>query len=185
MGVQLGSNGQPDLGYYWNGNSGSGNWTSGFTSFYPLAGVNNNGIAAGQELTVGAYWSPSIGLNGTGKLLLSDPSSSIDGLNDNTYLVGDSGSQAILFDTSSQQMYNMNNYLTGSMPFSQLNNLTDINNSNQFTGVGQVNGVQHGCVGTLETPEPGTLTLLAAASLAVVGKCLFWAARRRREQGTW
>jgi probable HAF family extracellular repeat protein len=163
VGVQLDSNGNPNGGYYWNGAGYA--WTTSFTSFYPLAGINNNGAAAGQAGSVGAYWSAASGLASTGKLSASDSSSVVEGLNDNTYLVGQSGGKAFLFDTASQQMYNLSALLPAGSPFTSLDSAIAINNGNEFIGIGEVNGIEHGFVGQITaSPEPTTLCLVIAAA---------------------
>jgi probable HAF family extracellular repeat protein len=175
VGVQLDASGNPCGGYYWNGTGYT--WTASFTSFRPLAGINNNGVAAGQAGGVGAYWSVAGGLVSTGKLSASDSSSVVEGLNDGTHLVGQSGGKAFLFDTASQQMYNLSSLLPAGSLFASLDNATGINNSDEFIGVGEINGVEHGFVGQItSTPEPPTLALLAAAACL----CTVFARRGQR-----
>ena len=52
----------------------------------------------------------------------------------------------------------------GTSPFTH-----DINNTNEFIGVGLVGGVSHGFVGQIEAPEPSTLILLGIAFLSFLG----------------
>ena len=173
VGVQFDPSGNPNLGYYWDGVTFK-NWTSSFPTFYPLAGINNNSMAAGSDGNVGAYWTPTGGLGHTGLLSPSDPSSVVNGLNDNGLLVGASGGKAFLFDTGVSQIYDLSAYLLPGSPFSQLTAASDINNTNEFVGVGLVDGVEHGFVAQI-VPEPGTWAMLAALAVAIA--CLF--ARKR------
>ena len=145
-------------------------------SFAPLGGINNNSMAAGYDGNVGAYWSSTAGLSHTGLLSPTDSSSTVLGLNDNGLLAGTSGGKAFLFDTNTSEIYDLNAYLPAGSPFSQLSELTDINNTDEFFGVGLVDGIEHGFVGQIVVPEPGTGALLAA--LAIAGS--LWFARQRR-----
>ena len=115
-------------------------------------------------------------LSHTGLLAPTDSSSTVLGLNDNGLLAGTSGGKAFLFDTNTSEIYDLNAYLPAGSPFSQLTELTDINNTNEFIGVGLIDGVEHGFVGQIVVPEPGTGALLAA--LAIAGS--LWFARQRR-----
>ena len=165
VGVQIDNTGNPNLGFYWDGVT---YWSyTTFPSFYPLAGINNNSMAAGYDGNVGAYWSPTGGLGHTGLLSPSDPSSVVNGLNDNGLLVGTSGGKAFLFDTGVSQIYDLSAYLLPGSPFSQLTAASDINNTNEFVGVGLVDGVEHGFVGQILVPEPGTSVMLAAIAVAI------------------
>ncbi len=165
VGLTTASNGQLTGGFLWEGGS-TGNVTGGFSSFDPVA-INNNNLLAGQDSGLGAYWSSADGYEWIGKLSQSDPTSDVLGLNSNAdpYLVGYSGSQACLFDPGIGQLYNLNDYLPTGSPFTSLTAANDINNSDEFIGIGLVDGVEHGFVGQIVVPEPSTLTLLAIGSL--------------------
>ena len=54
------------------------------------------------------------------------------------------------------QIYDLSAYLLPGSPFSQLTAASDINNTNEFVGVGLVDGVEHGFVVQI-VPEPGIL----------------------------
>ena len=125
VGVQLGSSGQPNLGYYWSGLGGSGEWTSGSPTYFPMGGINNKSLTLGEDDTIGAYWQVGEGgVHATGKVNPLDLSSLVLGLNDNSsYLAGESGRKAFLFDVDKNQLFNMNNYLTPAIPFSELDQL--------------------------------------------------------------
>ena len=133
-------------------------------------------MAAGSDGNVGAYWSSAAGVSHTGLLAPTDSSSTVLGLNDNGLLAGTSGGKAFLFDTGAAEIYDLNAYLPAGSPFSQLTAANDINNADEFVGVGLVDGVAHGFVGQIVVPEPGTGALLAA--LAIAGS--LWFARQRR-----
>jgi hypothetical protein len=176
VGVQLDPSGNATGGYYWDGTGGT-TWTTSFTSFCPLAGINNSGVAAGQAGGVGAYWSPAGGLASTGKVSPSDLSSVVEGLNDESSLVGQSGGKAFLFDTANQQMYNLTALLPSGSLFTSLDSATGINNSDEFIGIGEINGVEHGFVGQITaSPEPSAFFLLAACGASLLASRL----RRRR-----
>ena len=134
--------------------------------FCSAGGINNKGMAAGSDGNVGAYWSSTTGVSHTGLLSPTDSSSTVLGLNDNGLLAGTSGGKAFVFDTNTSEIYDLNVYLPAGSPFSQLTELTDINNTNEFVGIGLIDGVEHGFVGQIVVPEPGTGALLAALAIA-------------------
>jgi hypothetical protein len=170
VGIQIGSNGKPNLGWYWLGSGGGGNWTNDFPSYYPINRITNNSMTGGQQSGAAAYWQVgSSGATNVGKLSDSDPTSQINGLNDNNVMVGESGNKALLFDLSSDTLYNLNTYLPNGSPFTQLTAANDINNSNEFIGEGLVNGVEHGFVGQISSvPEPSALVLLGIGAVSVL-----------------
>jgi probable HAF family extracellular repeat protein len=180
VGVQIDSSGNPVAGYYWSGHGNTGNWTSSFPTFFPLAGLTNSGATAGQysSSSQAAYLPVLIGgqaLWVLPKLSASDLSALAFGLNDEGSVVGESGGKGFLYDTTTLQLYNMSDFLPPLSPFTQLTALNDIGNSNEFIGVGLVDGVQHGFVGQI-TPEPSIFVLLGIGSAAL----LAWACWRRR-----
>jgi probable HAF family extracellular repeat protein len=172
VGVRINAtSGSPDLGYYWQYGNGS-SWKYGYGGYYPLAGIANNGMTAGQDgleaasLAIGDSVPSPIG-----RLNPTDLASSACGLNDaSTYIVGYSDTQGLLFDTTTHTLYNLNNLLPTGTSFTQLTSANDINNSGEFVGVGLVGGVEHGFVGQIVVPEPSTLCGLVW--LAVMGGLL-------------
>jgi hypothetical protein len=58
----------------------------------------------------------------------------------------------------------------GTSPFTQLAAIYDINNSNQFIGVGLIDGVEHGFVGQI-VPEPSSLVLLGISESSAFTAC--------------
>jgi len=177
VGITLDALGQVRGGCYWDGSGDGSNWTTGFDSYYPLAGINNNSLSGGEMASFASYWNVGEGVNGIAKLNPADLSSLVCGLNDQSLLVGYSGDKAFLFDLSHQSLIDLSIHLPAGSPFSQLTVANDINDSEMFVGVGLVSGVQHGFVGQITTvPEPSTACALA--SLIVTGG-LVWLIRRR------
>ena len=89
VGVQIDNTGNPNLGFYWDGVT---YWSyTTFPSFYPLAGINNNSMAAGYDGNVVRIGRRPVAWATPGLSAPSDPSSVVNGLNDNGLLVGTSG----------------------------------------------------------------------------------------------
>jgi hypothetical protein len=102
--------------------------------------------------------------DGIGVLSRNDAYSTALGLNDLNTIVGDSGHKGFIFQKSAavggNMIYDANSFdVLGFHPDS-ITQLTDINNSNTFVGVGLVNGVEHGLVGEfVAVPEPSAIAL--------------------------
>jgi hypothetical protein len=69
--------GQIDEGYYWDGISISSNWNLGFSSYHPLAGINNSSLSAGEDIGLAGYWQKGGAVNGLTKLDPADSSSEV------------------------------------------------------------------------------------------------------------
>ena len=132
------------------------------SQLFPLAGINNSSLSAGQVGAQGGFWTAGEGgTHTTGKLQPTDAFSIVCGLNSNTLLVGESGGNGFLFDTAAVQIYGLNAYPFIGDLFSQLTISNDINDSGRLVGIGLIDGVQHGFVGQIVVPEPSSFAILS------------------------
>jgi len=175
VGYRLGSDNNPNSGFYWNGLGNGQSWTTGYSDYYPFAGINDNGMTAGQDDLKEAA-NLLIGNSGPwpiGRLNPNDLASSAYGLNDlSTLIVGSSDNKALLFDTVDHNIYNMNDFLDPSSDFDLLKSFSDVNNFGQVCGIGDVNGSDHGFAGqAIIVPEPGTLALVTCGLSEAIPWC--------------
>lgn len=159
VGLALHDDHTPDEGFFWNG--GSFNAISGGLGhdYFPFAGINNEGLTAGQSATTAhGMLIGDLSSSPIGKISESDLSIAL-GLNDNDLIVGESSLKGFAYDLSTGVMHNMNDFSQLGLQVGSILRLTDINNANVFVGVALVGGIEHGILGHF-VPEPSALVLL-------------------------
>lgn len=173
IGITLFSNGEPDEGFYWNGIDSPSSFTDEIgSSYFPYAGINNNGLTAGEVssgIESGAHYLVLGHRSSTHIDLLStnDTFSTSLGLNDQDLIVGQSGMAPFIYELTSHSLFNVNDFNANNHQFESVLRLNDINNSNAFVGVALIAGVEHGVYGELvPIPEPASALLGALAAAA-------------------
>jgi hypothetical protein len=106
VGVKLLNDQSPDEGYYWDSSRPFGDITAEIgTNFYPTGGINNNGVAAGQEDTASGYF--ALG-NLDSDLILGlspdDDYSIANGLNNRDVFVGESDQKGYFYDLRADRL---------------------------------------------------------------------------------
>jgi probable HAF family extracellular repeat protein len=181
VGVTLDQSNDLFQGYYWNGADPITGFSGGLgQQYFPLAGVSNNDLTAGDFGDLAA--SMAIGDNGptsAGSISSDDLFSIALGLNDNGIIVGESDHKGFAFDRATGTMYNLNDFSISGFEVDTILRLTDINNDGSFVGVAQFDGIDYGIKGNFHVvPEPSTLVLAATG----VGATWIATQRRRRRR---
>lgn len=150
-------------GYYWNGIGPDSAFTTKLPAHYIPGGINNNGLTAGQNL--------SLQMGESIFHVIGPAGAHAAGINDLGQIVGFtiSGS-GFIYETSSDLYFDINLFPRLTPDFGKITRLTELNEGGTFVGTVLVDGVEHGFVGQLvEVPEPSTVVIAAVGLLALAG----------------
>ena len=134
------------------------------TNYFPLAGINNQGLTAGLSddtaflLQIGDVEASAFDPVDSGSL-----NSIAHGLNNTGVIVGEDTMRGFAFDIATGETLNINDFQRTGFQVDTILSLEDINDEGVFTGIARRGSLEFGFSGrtVIAVPEPGLFGLVS------------------------